>query len=160
MKQARPMGQRMYQARARSRRAVEAGEKAQDAMLKAQADFEQAQQEVVQALSASWCGKPPLLAMPAPQVTVNLVKSLEALTGLIQNMWNSEAGPPPDQLIHAIQESRAILQTSLSKEVGAALEAEVDAEQHPELRDQDEDEAEEMERAPKRHMLYEGRRWR
>ena len=46
MKQAQPMGQRMDQARARFRRAVEAGEKAKEAMLKAQANFEQAQQEV------------------------------------------------------------------------------------------------------------------
>ena len=46
-----------------------------------------------------------------------------------------------------MQESRAILQTSsaiLSHEGGAALEAEADAEQDPELWDQDEDDAEEM----------------
>ena len=43
------MGQRMDQSRARFRRAVDAGEKAQDAMLEVQANFEQAQQEVVQA---------------------------------------------------------------------------------------------------------------
>ena len=49
MKQAQPLGQRIDQARARHRRAVEAGEKAQDAMLKAQANFEQAQQENAQA---------------------------------------------------------------------------------------------------------------
>ena len=81
--------------------------------------------------------------MKAPQVKINLVKSLEALTGLIEKMWNPEAGPPPDQLIHAIQESRVILQTSsaiLSQEGGAALEVETGAE----LWDQDEDEAEEM----------------
>ena len=63
-------------------------------------------------------------------------------------MWNPEAGPPPDQLIHAIQESRAILQTSsaiLSQEGGAATEAETGAQQDPELWDQDEDEAEEVE---------------
>ena len=39
MKQAQPVGQRVDQARARFRRAVEAGEKAQDAMLKARANF-------------------------------------------------------------------------------------------------------------------------
>ena len=49
MKQAQPMGQRMDQARARFRRAVEAGEKAKEAMPKAQANFEQAQQKAVQA---------------------------------------------------------------------------------------------------------------
>ena len=49
MTQAQPMGQRMDQARARFHRAVDAGEKAQDAMLEVQANFEQAQQEVVQA---------------------------------------------------------------------------------------------------------------
>ena len=39
-------------------------------------------------------------------------------------MWNPEAGPPPDPLIHAIQESRAILQPSsaiLSQEGDAAI---------------------------------------
>ena len=95
--------------------------------------------------------------MPVPQVNMSLVKSLEALTGLFENMWNPEAGPPPDQLIHAIQESRAILQTSsaiLSQEGGAALEAETGARQDPELWDRDEDEAEDMadfeERMPRR----------
>ena len=113
-RQAQPMGQRMDQARARFRRAVEAGQKAQQAMLKA-------------------------------QVNVNRVKSLEALTGRVENMWNPEAGLPPDPLIHAIQESRATLQTSsavLSQEGGAAMEAETGAEQDPELWDQDEGEAE------------------
>ena len=78
---------------------------------------------------------------------MNLVKSLEALTGLIENMWNPEAGPPPDQLIHAIQESRATLQASsaiLSQEGGPASDAEVGAELDLELWDQDEAEAEEM----------------
>ena len=139
MRQAQPMGQRMDHARARFRRAVEAGE----------ANFEQAQQEVVQARMDlhKLMQEVPLPAMPAAQVNVNLVKSLEALTGLLENMWNPEAGPPPDPLIHAIQESRAILQTSsaiLSQEGGAAVEAETGAEQDPELWDQDEDEAEEM----------------
>ena len=109
MRQAQPMGQRMDQARARFRRAVHAGEKAQEAMLKAQANFEQAQQEVIKAQSDlhKLMEEAPLPVMPAPQVNMNLVKSLEALTGLIENMWNPEAGPPPDQLSHAIQESRA-----------------------------------------------------
>ena len=103
MKQARPMGQRMDQARARFRRAVDAGETAQEAMLKAQANFEQAQQEVIKAQSDlhKLMQEAPLPVMPAPQVNMNLVKSLEALTGLIENMWNPEAGSPPDQLIHA-----------------------------------------------------------
>ena len=104
----------------------------------------------------------PLPVMPAPQVNVNLVKSLEALTGLIENMWNPEAGPPPEQLIHAVQESRAILQTSsaiLSQEGGAAVEAETGAEQDPGLWDQDEERLRRW-RASKRHMLQEARRWR
>ena len=114
MKQAQSTGHRMDQARARFRRAAEASEKAQDAMLKAQANFEQAQQEIVQAqldlhLLMQEASVP---VMPTPQVNVSLVKSQETLTGLIENMWNPEAGPPPDQLIHAIQESGAILQTS------------------------------------------------
>ena len=47
-------------------------------------------------------------------------------------MWNPDPGQPPDHLLQAIQEPRAILQTSsvvLSQEGGAAL----DAEQDPEL---------------------------
>ena len=62
-------------------------------------------------------------------------------------MWNPDAGQPPDNLIHAIQESGQILQTSsvvLSEEGGAALDAELDAGQDPEFWDVDEDEAEEM----------------
>ena len=82
-------------------------------MLKAQANFEQAQQWVVQAHLDlhKLMQEAPFPVMPAPQVNVNFVKSVEALTGLIENMLNPEAGPPPDQLIHAIQESRAILRT-------------------------------------------------
>ena len=55
---------------------------------------------------------------------------------------------PPDQLVQAIQESRAILQTSsvlLSQEGDAAAEIEAGDEQDPELWDQDVDEAEGME---------------
>ena len=90
------MGQRMDEARARFCRAVDAGEKAQEAMLEAQANFEQAQQEVKKARPEmhKLMQEAPLSVMPAPQVNMNLVKSLEALTGLIENMWNPEAGPP------------------------------------------------------------------
>ena len=49
----------------------------------------------------------PLPVMPVPQVNVSLVKTMEALTGIIENMWNPDAGQPPKHLIHAIQESRA-----------------------------------------------------
>ena len=134
MRQAQPMGQRMDQARARFRRAVDADEKAREAM-QAQSDLHKLMLEA------------PLLVMPAPQVNMNLVKSLEALAGLVENTWNPEAGPPPDQLIRAIQESRATPQASsaiLAQEGGAAVEAEAGARQDPELWDQDEDEAEEM----------------
>ena len=163
MKQAQPLGQKMDQARARFRRVVEAGEKAQAAMLNAQTNFEHAQQEVIQAHSDlhKLLQEAPLPAMPTPQVNAGLVKSLEALTGLVENLWNPVAGPPPDQLVQAIQESRAILQTSsvlLSQEGGAAVMIEAGDEQDPELWDQDEDEAEGMEgfeetHAPGRPMV-------
>ena len=91
MKQAQPWGQEMDQARARFRRAVESGEKAM--LQKALENFEQAQQEVMQ-------------AQPVPQVNMSLVKSLEALTAIVENMWNPCAGPLPENLVHAIQESR------------------------------------------------------
>ena len=113
MKQAQPMGQRMDQARARFRRAVESGEKAMQALQKAQENFEQAQQEVMQAQTEleKLMQEAPLPVMPVPQVNMSMVKSLEALTGIIENLWNPDAGPPPDDLVHAIQESRQILQT-------------------------------------------------
>ena len=53
----------------------------------------------------------PLPVVPVPQVNVSLVQTLEALTDITENMWNPDAGQPPDRLIHAIQESRAIPQT-------------------------------------------------
>ena len=100
-----------------------------EALHTAQDNFEQAQQEVMQAQTDldRLMQEAPLPVMPVPQVNVSLVKTLEALTGIIENLWNPGAGQPPDQLIHAIQESRAILQTSsviMSQEGGAALDAE------------------------------------
>ena len=88
----------------------------------------------------------PLPVMPVPQVNVSLVRTLEALTGIIENLWNPDAGQPPEHLTHAIQESRQILQTSsviMSQEGGAALDAEFAAGQDPEVWDLEEDEAEE-----------------
>ena len=129
MKQTQPLGQKMDQARARFRRAVQSGKKALQALQKAQENFEQAQQEVMQA----WTDldllmqEAPLPVMPVPQVNVSLVKTSEVLTGIIENLWNPDAGQPPEHLTHAIQESRQILQTSsvlMSQEGGAALEAE------------------------------------
>ena len=87
----------------------------------------------------------PLPVMPVAQVNVSLVKTLEALTGIIEDLWNPDAGQPP--VIHAIQESRQILQTCsvlVSQEGGAVLDAEFAAGQDPEPLDLEEDEAEEM----------------
>ena len=149
MKQAQPLGQKMDQARARFRRAVESGEKAMQALQKAQENFEQAQQEVMQAQTdlEMLMQEASLQVMPVPQVNVSLVRTLEALTGIIENLWNPDAGQPPEHLTHAIQESRQILQISsaiMSQEGGAALDAEFDAGQDPELWDLEEDEVEEM----------------
>ena len=118
MKQTQPLGEKMDQARARFRRAVQSGKKALQARQKAQENFEQAllMQEA------------PLPVMPVPHVNVSLVKTSEVLTGIIENLWNPDAGQPPEHLTHAIQESRQILQTSsvlMSQEGGAALEAEL-----------------------------------
>ena len=129
MKQAQPLGQKMDQARARFRRAVDSGEKAMQALQKAQENFEQAQQEVMHAQTEMEMimQEVPLPVMPAPQVNVSLVKPLEALTGIIENLGTPDAGPPPEHVIHAIQESKQILQTSsviLSQEAGAAWDAE------------------------------------
>ena len=54
----------------------------------------------------------PLPVMPVPQVNVSPVRTLEALTGIIENLWNPDAGQPPEHLTHATQKSRQILQTS------------------------------------------------
>ena len=83
MKQGQPLGQRMDQARARFRRAVESGEKAMQGLQKAQENFEQVQQEVMQAKTDLdlLMQEAPLPVMPVPQVNVSLVRTLEALTG-------------------------------------------------------------------------------
>ena len=94
MKQAQPWGQEMDQARARFRRAVESGEKVM--LQKALENVEQAQQEVMQ-------------AQPVPQVNMSLVKIFGSLDINRRNMWNPYAGPPPENLVHAIQESRQML---------------------------------------------------
>ena len=70
MKQAQPLGQKMDQARARFRRAVEAGEKAMQTPQKAQDNFKQAQQEVMQAQTELevLMQEAPLPVMPVAQV--------------------------------------------------------------------------------------------
>ena len=45
----------------------------------------------------------PLPVMPVPQVNVSLVRTLKALTGIIENLWNPDAGQPPEHLIRASQ---------------------------------------------------------
>ena len=115
-------------------------------MLEAQANFEQAQQEVAQAQTDlhKLMEEAPLPVMPVPQVNMSSAKSLEALTGIIENAWNPDAGTPPENLAHAIQESRRTSSVILPQEAGAALDAELDAGQDLELWDLDKDEAEEM----------------
>ena len=91
MKQAQPIG----------RRAVDFGEKAMAVLQKAQANFEQAQQEVMQPQTdlEMLMQEAPLPVMPVPQVNVCVVKTLEALTGIVENIWNPDAGQPaPDTL--------------------------------------------------------------
>ena len=116
-----------------------------EAMQKAQETFDQAQQEVIQAQMVldQLMQEAPLPVLAVPQFNVSLVKTLGALIGIIEHMWNPDAGQTPDHLTHAIQESRAIRQTLsvvLSQEGGAAL----DADQEPELWNLDEGETEQM----------------
>ena len=63
------------------------------ALQKAQENFEQAQQEVMHAKTdiEMLVQEAPLPVMLVPQVNVSLVKTLEALTGIIENLWNLEA---------------------------------------------------------------------
>ena len=84
------------------------------ALQKAQENCEQAQQEVIQAQTdlEMLMQEALLPVVPVPQINVSLVKTLEALKGIIENLWNPDAGQPPENLIHAIQESRQILQNS------------------------------------------------
>ena len=141
MRQAQPMGQRMDQARERFRGAVEAGEKAQEAMLKAQANFEQAQQEVVQTHMDlhKLMHEASLPVMPAPQVNVNLVKSFQTFRSFdrtfrkhVESRGKTTTRPTDSRnprVEDILQPSSAIL----SQEGGAAM-----------LWDLDEGEAEEM----------------
>ena len=133
-KQAQPLGQKMDQARARFRRAVESGEKATEALQKGRATSEQAQQEVVaQTDLDKFMQEAPLPVVPVPQVDVSLVETLESLTGIVEK--------------HVEPRRRATTRSldtgnprSLSWEAGAAL----DAEQDLDLWNLDEDEAEQM----------------
>ena len=109
MRQAEPMETRrepdFVEPSRRARRHKGPGELRAQEVVQAQLDLHKPMQEA------------PLPVMPAPQANVNHVKSLEALTGMIENVWNPEAEPPPDPLIHAIQESRAILSDLISDPV-------------------------------------------
>ena len=62
----------------------------------AQESFEQAQKEVIQAQMDldNLMQEAPLPVLAAPQVNVSLVETLETLTGLVDNMWNPDAGQP------------------------------------------------------------------
>ena len=80
--------------------------------------------------------------MPVPQVNVSLLGGFDR--DHRKYLEPGHAGQPPENLT---QSRSQILQTSsviLSQEGGAALDAELDAGQDPELWDLDEDEADEM----------------
>ena len=89
MKQAQPLGLKMDQARARFRRCQiwregDAG----------------AAEGPGEASAAGGDANPDRPGDAVPQIFVSLV---------IENMWNPDAGQPPDNLIHVIQQSRQIL---------------------------------------------------
>ena len=52
--------------------------------MQAQTDLEMLMQEA------------PLPVMPVPQVNMSLVRTLDALTGIIENWWTPDAGQPPE----------------------------------------------------------------
>ena len=80
--------------------------------------------------------------MPNPQTNANLVGTLETLTGIIEHLWNLDAGPLLENLVSAIQASRSLLHASsdtIAQEDDLALAAaqveelpdfEVDEEEH------------------------------
>ena len=83
---------------------VESGEKAMQALQKDQENFEQAQQEVIQETDLEMLmlemlmQEAPLPVMPVAQVNVSLVKTLEALTGIIEPDTRNPGveGNPPE----------------------------------------------------------------
>ena len=80
-----------------------------DTLQKAPETLEQAQQVVAQATTVfdKLMQEAPLPVIHVLQVNVRLVQALEALAGILENMWNPDAGQPPGHL-----GSRAINQTS------------------------------------------------
>ena len=103
MRQAQFPGQRKDQARARFKKAVVTGEKAMETLQKAQQAFEQAHQEVVQAYMdlehlEREASSP---VVPNLQTNANLVGTLETLTGIIEHLWNLDAGRPLENLVSA-----------------------------------------------------------
>ena len=82
LKQAQPFGQKMDQARARCRRAVESGEEGEIRASAAGGDA-----------GPDRPGKAHAGVMPVPQVYVSLVTTLEALTGIIENIWKPRRRP-------------------------------------------------------------------
>ena len=114
MKKAWPLGQAMNQARARFKRAVEAGEKALEHVGKAQKIFAAAQEDVILAQTD--------LETCKSQVNASFFKTLDALTGAVERLWNPDARLPLEHLVRLIQESNALVQASsvLSTQAGAA----------------------------------------
>ena len=61
-----------------------------------------------------------------PQVSASLFKTLGALTGAVESLWNPDAGQPLEHLVSLIQESRALVRASsvlFSQEEAAAVNA-------------------------------------
>ena len=144
MRQAQSPGQRKDKARARFKKAVVTGEKAMETLQKAQQAFEQAHQEVVQPYMdlEHLEREAPSPVVPNPQTNANLVGTLETLTGIIEHLWNLDAGPPLENHVSAIHASRSLLHASsdlIAQEDDPALAAklveelpdfEVDEEEH------------------------------
>ena len=135
MKQAQPMGQRMDQARARFRRGGREG-----SVGAAEGPGEFRTSAAGGDASPDRPGGAQAGSPAASDASCTSQREPRQIFGSFdrtyRNMWNPEAGRPPDQLIHA----------GLTQEGGAALEAETGAEQDPKLRDQDDDEAEGLRR--------------
>ena len=112
LKKAQRLGHRMDQGMARFRRSVENGEKAVEAMHKAQESKRNRRYCRRRRTSTGTrrrpCFRPPL----APHVNASLVETLEAWTGLVENMWDPDARQPPEHLVQAIQEATPPIQSS------------------------------------------------
>ena len=113
-RETRPLGQRLDQARAQLRKAVDHAEACEEAMLQAQADMQEAEEAVqawhaeVQKLTAeARMIDGPTLAIRS--TVAPLVSQLLSLARAVEATWAATDGPPPEQLTRSLQASNELI---------------------------------------------------